>query len=362
MARPSGARGVLIVLVFLFPGIWKLMESGWAWIASDNLRNQIHWKWYQHGGTTSWLRIDRYPWLCQLAAGATVVFELTFVAAIWGRCTRRLWTAFAVLFHLATDTIMFVAFSSLWPAYVVMVDARGALRSLGAALFARKLVVAAPQPVVAALRSCDLLGRLIYRRADTAALPWFRLCARHPLALPALTVLRIAQAARRLRQRAAQARSRPPRRHWPGLAAAGVLIGGQLVAGATGTMRGWPFACYPTFQWLAQDEIVHLGVELVQPDGSVRHVPVRPRTQKQWGIEWSVIGVTHGPAQPEALRAYFSTLRPGGRPPHRDGRRDAGAVLSRLQRGGTRPRWRAPRAQGVALRDAPGPQVSAGLS
>jgi hypothetical protein len=36
---------VLLAGVYFFPGFWKLKTSGLDWIFSDNLRNQIYWKW-----------------------------------------------------------------------------------------------------------------------------------------------------------------------------------------------------------------------------------------------------------------------------------------------------------------------------
>ena len=89
---PLQCARVLLGIVYFFPGFWKLKTSGLAWIFSDNLRNQIYWKWYQLGAEPPALRVDQLPWLLQLAALAVVVFELSFIALVWsrrGRCWPR---------------------------------------------------------------------------------------------------------------------------------------------------------------------------------------------------------------------------------------------------------------------------------
>ncbi|HTU63236.1 MAG TPA: hypothetical protein VMF89_32470, partial [Polyangiales bacterium] len=48
-AIPLQCARVLLAAVYFFPGFWKLHTSGLAWIFSDNLRNQIYWKWYEIG-------------------------------------------------------------------------------------------------------------------------------------------------------------------------------------------------------------------------------------------------------------------------------------------------------------------------
>jgi len=75
------AAWLVIALVFLFPGIHKLHASGLAWAFSDNLRNQMWWKWTQDPALMPSLRIDRYPLLCRSLAALTIIFELTFRAA-----------------------------------------------------------------------------------------------------------------------------------------------------------------------------------------------------------------------------------------------------------------------------------------
>lgn len=120
----------LLAAIFFFPGLWKLRESGLAWIFSDNLRNQMHWKWLQMGGYLPPLRIDRFPILCQLMAGAVVLFELLFPLLIFVRRTRPFAVLAALLFHAATWLYMGIDFSCLWPFYIALIDGSRVLKRL----------------------------------------------------------------------------------------------------------------------------------------------------------------------------------------------------------------------------------------
>lgn len=310
---PVWTARFLIGLIFLFPGMWKLAESGWAWIASDNLRNQIYWKWFEHD--TLALRVDRHPLLLRGLAGAAVAFELTAIPLVLNRRTRPLVAAWAFGFHMATELLMFIRFTSLWPAYVVLLDAQRVARGLAAEVFVDKLVVTAPKRTIAVLRSTDLLGRVIYQANDAVDIDWPRLCLRHPLAAPSLWVARSPQTAAGSRALG------------PSLAVAAILLTGNTLAGLSGSTQAWPFACYPTFQWRAGEHIPHLAVDAVRPDGTVVAIDTRPRSQKEWGVVWSVVGATHGPFDRDRLLAFWASATR-----QREQAAHAGAVRLRFYR------------------------------
>jgi hypothetical protein len=119
---PLQCARILLAAVYFFPGFWKLETSGLAWIFSDNLRNQIYWKWYEIGAAAPTLRLDQVPWLLRLAALAVVVFELSFIALIWSRRGRMIAAFAGVLFHLGTQWIMGITFISLIACYVILLD------------------------------------------------------------------------------------------------------------------------------------------------------------------------------------------------------------------------------------------------
>jgi hypothetical protein len=122
-AWPLDVACLLFAAIYFFPGFWKLATSGVDWFWSDNLRNQMYWKWFQNG----WLplvRIDRWPTLCRLAALGVVLFELGFVLLVLRRRLRPLAALFGVAFHLLSELFLRIPFFGLWGLYLVFFDAR----------------------------------------------------------------------------------------------------------------------------------------------------------------------------------------------------------------------------------------------
>ena len=260
----------LLAAVYFFPGFWKLRESGLDWIVSDNLRNQMYWKWYQAGALPAW-RIDRHPGLVQLGALGVVAFELGFPLLLWRRGSRLVAAAVGVAFHWAADVFLFLPFTALVAAYVVLVDWEWLARWLR------------DEPLPDPSRSL--------------AAGWHELVAglRESARLRALT------------------------------AAALVLLAGAFGAGALGVMRAYPFACYPTFQWRAGTQMPDLWIELAGA-GAPRWVAEGPahggaRAQARWGVAWRAAGVYGEAVTLERLVAYYRTLSPGLSAQRRPGER-----------------------------------------
>lgn len=224
---PVRAMWLLIGAIFFFPGLWKLLVSGPEWIFSDNLRNQLYWKWAQSWDTVPW-RVDRIPGAMQAAALGVVAFELSFWALAWGRRTRTPAVIAALGFHALTAALMDVRFSTLWPLYVVFFS-------------------------------------------------WDR---RTPQPAP------------------------PLRRASVGVAVA--LVVGAVLAGASGEMRAWPLACYPTFAQTVGETMPAL---LVTVDGE--DVPLAAMIDPEpgsWARLWRLAGIG-GPVQPAALEAFWEQAR-----------------------------------------------------
>ena len=79
------------------------------------------------------------------------------------------------------------------------------------------------------------------------------------------------------------------------------LLAGNVLFGAMGWMNGWPFACYPTFQWRAGVTMPGLIVE--DDRGAV--IAGRPRTQSEWGVQWSLLGLRDRPLETSRLHAAY---------------------------------------------------------
>jgi hypothetical protein len=252
---------LLLACVYFFPGLHKLTTSGLAWALSDNVRNQLWWKWAEYGALPP-LRIDQHPVLLRVAGLGVMAFELSFpVLALTRR--GRPWAAISgLLFHALTQAFFGIPFASLWMLYVAFVD---------------------PERAVAWLR----------RRKD-------------------------------------EPRDPPgPASPWTWVTG-GVLVAAVAVQGLRGQTRAFPFACYPTFEWIAGTEMPDLILEAEMPDGTRAPVPNGRRSQRQWGEIWSLAGAT-SPPDPARLRAYLESLR--RREPARSMLR--GAVVARFYRGYT---------------------------
>ncbi len=263
----------LVAAIFFFPGFWKLRSAGLEWILSDNLRNQMWWKWFQFGGFRPWLRIDRLPWLCRLLAGSAVFFELAFPLLVLFRRTRWIALAGALVFHAFTSLFMRIEFPSLWLCYVVFLDVHGLVQRL--------------------------------RRRGWLPQRW-----QHALGLGD--------------EAPDEALPKPQQAIVPGL-----VLGGVVVAGLSGAIRAWPFACYPTFQWMPGTEMPGLSITAVYANGTSAVIddgsPLGGRrTQAQWGMAWSLAGVMGDPDVEGRLRAHWQR--------YADDPRSRGAVVVRFDR------------------------------
>lgn len=264
----------LLAAVYFFPGFWKLRESGLGWIFSDNLQNQMYWKWYQTGSQPAW-RMDRHPALIQLAALGVVLFELGFSLLLWRRAARLCAAALGLVFHWAAGAFLFLPFTALSATYVVLVDWEW---------------------LVCWLRDERLPeGRVSFRLE--ALRGWLRELAAGLAQRGRLRVL---------------------------LVTALVLLGGAWTAGALGEMQAYPFACYPTFQWRPAALMPDLWIELAGdrqrwlPDGPAHG---GARAQPRWGVAWRAAGVYGDAVTLERLVAYYQTLPEALRAQRRPGER-----------------------------------------
>jgi hypothetical protein len=211
-----------------------MRTSGLEWISSDNLRLQMYWKWYQTG-EIPFFRIDQFPRLCRTLSVVAVFFELSFGLLVMCRRTRPFALLGLVGFHAFTHVFLHIHYPSLWMCYVMFVDWRAVLRFVQ-----------------------DNPDVLSFQEADWPV--------KKPSLLPVIVV------------------------------GAG-LLGGSIAFGVLGIQRGWPFACYPTFEWKPAPVIPRLYVELVFENDRVDELPLPretsvSRAQKQWGTLWSLAGVT----------------------------------------------------------------------
>lgn len=106
----------LLACVYFFPGLHKVLTSGLAWALSDNLRNQLWWKWLEHG-TVPAFRLDEHPTLLSLGGLFVLAFELGFPLVLVLPRARPLFAAAGLLFHLTAALELRIYFASLWLLY-----------------------------------------------------------------------------------------------------------------------------------------------------------------------------------------------------------------------------------------------------
>lgn len=239
---------MLIAVVFFFPGLWKVVTGGLAWMSTENLRLHMYWKWYQFG-ELPFVRIDAYPRLCQVLSILAVLFELSFGPLVFFRKTRLLAMIGLAGFHLFTRYFLFIRYPSLWMCYVMFIDWRAVVR------YVQDKPVASEPEILPDAKSKQLA----------------------PIWIVGL-----------------------------------FLLGGSILFGARDIQRGWPFACYPTFEHTPSTLISRLYVELVFDDSRIEELVLpretsTSRRQKQWGISWSLAGLTDS-VHHERLRSFVENL------------------------------------------------------
>jgi hypothetical protein len=245
---------LLLACIYFFPGLHKVLTSGLDWALSDNLRNQLWWKWAQYGVTPA-IRIDRAPTLLHGAGLFVLGFELSFPVLALTRRGRPWAATLGIAFHILAAYFFRISFVSLWAMYVVLVNPERAVR------FARRI---ARRGTVAA----D--SQTTEDPEPTAGVAWV----------------------------------------------GALLFAGAFVQGVRGQSSAYPFACYPTFQFRVGTEMPDLMLEIDAPGRPptllthARDAHGR-RSQRQWGEIWSLAGASTR-VDPTRLRAYVETVTRSG--------------------------------------------------
>ncbi len=217
-ALPITILWLLMGVMYFWPGFWKVVQHGSAWILSDNFVNHLYLKWFEDEAFTPLFRVDRYPWLCHAAAAASIVFELSFVFLVPFRRTRPLALAAGLTFHNLTRVLMNIAFVSLQIHYLLLVDWDAALAWLDDHVLAPR-----------GMARVDAAGVEVPAEA-----PGERATVRC-------------------------------------IAAVGVaLVAINSAYGAAHNTDSWPFACYPTFSSLIKRERRSLFVRVEDASGAAR--------------------------------------------------------------------------------------------
>jgi len=92
-----------------------------------------------------------------------------------------------------------------------------------------------------------------------------------------------------------------------------ILILGVGWTGATRTIHGWPFACYPTFHNKVGEAMPMLDVKAMDVTGKVHRI--KPRLsrlggdkQRLWGLMWSLVLDKNKERQRAGLESYWRDM------------------------------------------------------
>ncbi len=121
-ALPIRIVWLLVGIIYFFPGAWKVLTSGLAWFSDDSFRHWIYFLTHLAGKDTVVLQIDQYPLLLTATATVAVLFELSFIFAVFSERMRGVWAVAGILFHLSIGVIGDIWFLDLWLLYFVFFD------------------------------------------------------------------------------------------------------------------------------------------------------------------------------------------------------------------------------------------------
>jgi hypothetical protein len=112
---------LLLGTMYLFPGLWKLWESGDLWINGNKLRLELFSKWAQLPDYVPPVRVDHSQLALAFFGVMTLVFEIGFFFALFNRKTRVFAGLQASVFHLGIGLMMDIWFSMYFP-LIVLID------------------------------------------------------------------------------------------------------------------------------------------------------------------------------------------------------------------------------------------------
>jgi hypothetical protein len=113
---PRKLMWVLVAQIYLFAFISKMTMAGPGWAASDHMR-----RWFIAFNISDWWRfhelglwISEHPGLCLAIGVATLVFQASFIAAVFSRRARYVLVPAAALFGLGTALTLNIHVGEGW--------------------------------------------------------------------------------------------------------------------------------------------------------------------------------------------------------------------------------------------------------
>lgn len=111
---------LLLGTSYLFPGFWKLWQSGDLWVDGTRMHVSLHEKWAQLPDYEPLVRVDHWPWALAAFGIATLVFEIGFLPALFFRGSRVVAGLTASAFHIGVGLTMDIWFDYVYPLIVLL--------------------------------------------------------------------------------------------------------------------------------------------------------------------------------------------------------------------------------------------------
>ncbi|HET9931260.1 MAG TPA: hypothetical protein VFQ35_11255, partial [Polyangiaceae bacterium] len=106
---------LLVGTIYLFPGLWKLWETGDQWFDGSKLSIEMFDKWAQLPDFAPTYRFDRAHTLLMFLGSWTIVIEVGIFFMIFARATRVAAALFASSFHIGVGLTLGIWFSPFVP-------------------------------------------------------------------------------------------------------------------------------------------------------------------------------------------------------------------------------------------------------
>lgn len=313
---------MLIGIIYFFPGFWKIWDAGFDWALGENIKYQLHAKWFELGGWTPQFRIDNHAFLYRIVGLGTIVFEISFIFLIFSKQLRNLAVVSGLMFHNLTNYFMRIPFWSLQFMYVVFLEWNKIFRNIGKFIFRTECFVIFDgncklcRKTIAILKIFDIFERITYVNvfdkevlrsfglADISELDFLkdmhvvikgsqfkgydayrRLTARIPILWPILPFLYmwpITAIGRFIYKKVAHSRTcnisamalsqvklQEPRFSVIAMSIIGWgLILGNIIFGTLSIGHGWPLACFPTFAYLSKGSMETFEILILDENGN----------------------------------------------------------------------------------------------
>ena len=108
---------VLVVQIYFFAGVGKLMETGFSWVSADNIRRYLllmNQTPEVSAFTAPGLWLADHPVLCVLIAVGTLAFELSAPLVLFFAQLTKVFVPVAFLFHVGIAITMNVYVGEGW--------------------------------------------------------------------------------------------------------------------------------------------------------------------------------------------------------------------------------------------------------